>query len=229
MLTQLQITNAKPCEKPYKLSDGNGLALLIQPQGGRLWRFRYHFDGREKMLSLGGFPDVTLAQARERRDAARRLLADGIDPARQREEDKRAQASVNANTFGVLSDEYIQRLADQGAAESTLSKNRWLLKDLAAPLTKRPMVEITPAEIYQLLQRVSERDQSRDDRAGARTEHKIEAVAKPRAAEHPFNAFQHAKRVEAFGTPTVEAQDAAGLICRELRHPNPTICRIGGL
>lgn len=154
MLTQLQITAAKPREKSFKLSDGSGLALLIEPSGSRLWRFRYHFDGKEKMLSLGSFPDVTLAKARERRDAARRLLADGTDPARQREADKRAAAMVTANTFGMLAEEYIERLIAQGAAESTVSKNRWLLTDLASPLSKRPITEITPHDILGLLQRI---------------------------------------------------------------------------
>lgn len=125
MLTQLQITNAKPREKSYKISDGNGLALLIEPNGSRLWRFRFHFDGKEKMLSLGGFPDVTLAMARERRDAARRLLAEGTDPARKREDDKRQAAMFTVPTFSMVADDYIERLKEQGAAESTLLKVGW--------------------------------------------------------------------------------------------------------
>ena len=74
MLTQLAISNAKPKAKPYKLSDGGGLSLLVEKTGSRLWRFRYVFGGKEKMLSFGSFPDVTLAQARAKRDEARRHL-----------------------------------------------------------------------------------------------------------------------------------------------------------
>lgn len=154
MLTQLAITAAKPKDKSYKLSDGAGLSLLIEPGGGKLWRFRYHFGGKEKMLSLGAYPDVTLAQARTKRDEARKTLAGGIDPAQKRKEDKVAASISAANTFGVLATEYIDKLEKEGASESTVSKNKWLLQDLATPLAKRPITDITPAEILDLCKRI---------------------------------------------------------------------------
>jgi hypothetical protein len=87
-LTLFAIQNAKPKEKPHKLSDGNGLHLLVETNGSRLWRFRYQFDRKEKMLSLGAFPEVSLASARTKRDDARKLVAEGIDPSQQKRLDK---------------------------------------------------------------------------------------------------------------------------------------------
>ena len=83
-LTDVRIRAAKPQEKPYKLRDGKGLVLLIKPNGSRLWRLRYEIDGVEKGLSLGAYPEVSLKLARERRDNARRLIADGTDPSAER-------------------------------------------------------------------------------------------------------------------------------------------------
>jgi integrase len=154
MLNQFTITKAKPRETPYKLADGDGLHLLVHPGGSRLWRFRYRFGGKENMLALGSFPEVTLASARSKRDDARKLLADGIDPSLKRKTDKLAAAAITGNTFGAVAAEHIANLEANDAAASTLSKNRWLLQDLAKPLTNRPIAEITPAEILVVLKRV---------------------------------------------------------------------------
>jgi Arm DNA-binding domain len=102
MFTLFAIQNAKPRAKPYKLSDGNGLHLLIERTGSKLWRFRYQFDRTEKMLSLGPFPRVSLASARTKRDDARKLLAEGIDPSQQKKLDKIAAATAANNTFGAI-------------------------------------------------------------------------------------------------------------------------------
>lgn len=87
-LTKLQIEHAQPREKPYKVFDGRGLYLEVTPQGGRLWRFKYRIAGKEKRISLGIYPDVTLKQARERLEAARKQVAAGIDPSEQRKAEK---------------------------------------------------------------------------------------------------------------------------------------------
>lgn len=102
MLTALAIENAKPKEKPYKLSDGNGLHLLIPPSGSRLWRFRYRFGGKQLMLGLGAFPEVLLADARQKRDEARKLLANGIDPSQKCKEDKLASVQIRSFKRGWL-------------------------------------------------------------------------------------------------------------------------------
>ena len=153
-LTQFAIVKAAAKERPYKLADGGGLHLLVQPNGKKLWRFRYRFAGRENMLALGVFPTTPIAEARSKRDHAKKLLDGGTDPAAQRRLDKIAAVTSAHNTFGAVAAEYLANMKANGAAESTLNKNRWLLEDLAAPLAGRPVAEIHPAEILHLLKRI---------------------------------------------------------------------------
>lgn len=153
-LSALAVENARPKTKPYKLTDGDGLHLLVQTGGSKLWRFRYVFAGKENMLSLGAYPEVSLASARSKKDDARKLLADGKDPSRQKKLDRIALATAARNTFGAVVEEHLEKLREGGAAESTVEKNRWLLQDLAAALGKRPISDITPAEILVILQRI---------------------------------------------------------------------------
>ncbi len=153
-LTQFAILKARAKEKPYKLSDGEGLYLLVQKSGSKLWRFRYCFAGRENMLAFGAFPATPLAAARSRRDEARKLLASGADPAVKRKLDKIAAATAAQNTFGAIAAECLANMEAIGAAQSTISKNRWMLNDLAAPLANRPIAEIVPAEVLDVLKRI---------------------------------------------------------------------------
>ena len=139
MLTLFAIDGARPKAKPYKLSDGSGLHLLVEPNGSKLWRFRYQFDRKEKMMSLGSFPEVSLATARTKRDEARKLVAAGTDPSLQKQIAKAAASLEAKNTFGAVAEDYLKELQEKGSAASTMSKNRWLLQELAAPLTKRPI------------------------------------------------------------------------------------------
>src|SRR5476651_316168 len=88
-LTDIAVRNAKPRAKPFKLSDGGGLFLLVQPTGGKWWRYKYRFAGKEKLLALGAYPDVSLADARERHAQARKVLAAGNDPGEAKKEAKR--------------------------------------------------------------------------------------------------------------------------------------------
>lgn len=154
MLKSLHIENAKPRDKPYKLSDGDGLSLLVKTNGSKLWRFRYQFAGKEKMLSLGSFPAISLAQAREALKKAHALLEKGIDPSQQRKAHQAAVAVAASNTFGLIADELFESLKESGLAKVTLEKNRWLLQDLAAPLRSRPITEVTAAEILVILKKV---------------------------------------------------------------------------
>jgi integrase len=153
-LTQFAVQKAPPRDKPYKLPDSGGLYLLIRPNGSRLWRFRYSFAGKENMLALGSFPEISLASARRKRDEARTLVAEGKDPAQKRKADKLAAAIALRNTFEAVAVDLLENLAASDAAQTTIDKNRWLLRDLAAPLAKRPISEITPAEILDLLKKV---------------------------------------------------------------------------
>lgn len=153
-LTDTAIRNAKHGPKPKKLGDERGLFLLLQPSGGKLWRLKYRYLGKEKKLSLGIYPDVPLKVARQRRDEARALLANGADPASVKF-DLEAKAKVAAaNTFKSIADEYIDKSVREGRAAVTIGKTRWLLSLMESDLGKRPITEITPADLLGTLQKV---------------------------------------------------------------------------
>ena len=153
-LTQFAITNAKPAEKDYKLADGAGLHLLVRRNGSKFWRFRYEFCGRENMLTFGAFPATSLASARTKRDEARALLASGMNPSVKRKLDKIAAATAARNTFGDVAAEHLANMEANGTAATTMKKNRWMLQKLCSQIAKRPIAEITAAEILDLLKKV---------------------------------------------------------------------------
>lgn len=154
MLTQLQITAAKQKAKPYSLSDGQGLALFVQPSGAKLWRFRYRFGGCPKTLHLGLWPTISLADARERCREARKAIAAGNDPVLEK---KRAKVTANiaaATSFRDVAQEWVAKCEREGRAEVTLDKIRWLL-DMAYPLIgSHPIGGITPTEALAVLRKV---------------------------------------------------------------------------
>ncbi len=153
-LSDFACKNAKPKDKPYRLADGDGLYLLIQKSGSKLWQLRYRYQEKENILSFGKYPLVSLLDARERRDDAKRLLIAGINPSTKRKEERVTALAEARTTFGLIAEEYVARMVDRVAAASTVTKNKWLLEDLASPLTNRPIKEITSAEILQLLQKI---------------------------------------------------------------------------
>jgi integrase len=154
MLSALRVENAKGRAKPYLLTDGDGLHLMVTPSGSKLWRLRYRFRGKQNIISLGSFPAVSLADARGKRSDAQKLIASGVDPSQQRKHDKIASANAAKNTFGLIAEEHLQNLEESGTAASTMRKNRWYLLDLAADLRERPITEITAAEILTILKRI---------------------------------------------------------------------------
>jgi hypothetical protein len=105
-LTDIQSRNAKPKEKPYKLTDGGGLYLLINPDGAKYWRMGYRFAGIERLLAFGKYPQVSLAEAREKRAAARKLLNDGIDPSQDKKDKERIKGEKASQTFEKLAREW---------------------------------------------------------------------------------------------------------------------------
>lgn len=153
-LSEFAVRKAKPRAKPYKLFDGGGLFLHVQPSGSKLWRLKYRFNGKEKLLSYGPYPAVSIADARSKRDNTKRLLAAGSDPAVEKRLDKIAAQTAARQTFGLVADEYLEQLEANGAATATLAKKRWLLINLASSLAQRPVKEILPAEVLDLLKRV---------------------------------------------------------------------------
>ncbi len=110
-LTDTAIRNAKPGTKPIKLFDSLGLFLLIAPAGGKWWRLKYRFGGKEKLLSLGTYPEVSLKQARIKRDTARSQLANGIDPGEHRKAAKASQADSHADSFEIVAREWFGKFA----------------------------------------------------------------------------------------------------------------------
>jgi integrase len=153
-LTNFDIKNANPADKPYKMSDGGGLYLLVQPTGSKLWRLKYHFLKKERLLAFGAYPLFSLAEARAKRDEAKKLVAAGTDPGVKKKLDRIAAENAARNTFGLVAEEFLQAHEAKGSAEATKVKARWLLQEVAAPIANRPIAEITPAELLDLLKRV---------------------------------------------------------------------------
>ena len=153
-LSDLTCKNAKPKDKPYRLADGDGLYLLVQKGGSKLWQLRYRYLDKENILSFGKYPLVSLLDAREKRDEAKRCLIAGINPSARRKAEKIAAVTEARTTFGLVAEEYVERMEERNAAAATVTKTKWLLENLARPLAKRPIKEITPAEILLLLQKI---------------------------------------------------------------------------
>ena len=147
------IRDAKGAAKAKKLVDEKGLFLLVKPGGAALWRFRYVLRGKENSISLGSYPDTPLKRAREKRDAERRLIADGKDPSDARKAVKLAQK----NSFADVAEEYVKQ-QEEGLAERTTAKARWQLREFVNPtLGKKPINEITASDLLATLRKIEAR------------------------------------------------------------------------
>ncbi|MDR3389875.1 MAG: integrase arm-type DNA-binding domain-containing protein [Rudaea sp.] len=156
-LTDTAIRNAKPPAKPQRLFDAGGLYLELSPNGGKWWRLKYRHGGKEKRLSLGTYPDTSLADARAKRDAVRKLLVTGVDPAEQRKAEKAAGSERAANSFEVIAREWIAKRAP-GWVESHTSRILLRLENDVFPwLGARAIAEITPPELLACVRRVENR------------------------------------------------------------------------
>ena len=153
-LTDTNIRNLKPSSVPTKHSDGGGLHMLLNPNGSKLWRLSYRFEGKQKTLALGAYPAVALANARKKRDDAKSLLAAGVDPGTAAKEEKAAKRAVSENTFSAIADELLAKNQREGKADTTLHKKRWLLGMACADFGARPIAEITAKEILDCLRKV---------------------------------------------------------------------------
>lgn len=156
-LSDTAIRKAKPADKPLRLFDGGGLYLEIAPAGGKWWRLKYRYGGKEKRLALGVYPDVGLAQARAKRDEARKLLASGGDPAIQRKAEKAAGKERAANSFAVIAAELMAKRAGKLAPGTAIRERRLLEKDLGPYLGSVPIADITPPMLLAALQRIERR------------------------------------------------------------------------
>ena len=156
-LTDTAIRNAKPTEKTIKLFDGGGLYLEISPAGGKWWRLKYRFNGKEKRLSLGVYPDVNLKEARERRDSARKLLANGVDPSENRKAVKAAQVNRAGNSFEIVAREWFAKYSTTWAANHGDRIIRRLERDIFPWIGGRAIAEINAPDLLAVMRRIESR------------------------------------------------------------------------
>ena len=157
MLTDTLIRNAKPKDRPYTLPKESGLALIVNPNGSRWWRFNYRFGGKQKTISLGTYPLIPLNLARQRRDAARRLVAEGIDPSAHRREEREVQAAAIVKSFAAVVERWE---ADEMAANSDeyrATVRRMLERDVLPYIGERPLAEIKTRELITVFDRIRQR------------------------------------------------------------------------
>jgi hypothetical protein len=156
-LSELQIKNAKSKEKEYKWMDGYGLFLLVTPTSGKLWRFDYRFGDKRKTIALGAYPAVSLADARQRRDDARKLLANGIDPSDVKKAQKTAVISTAENSFEVVARAWHAKNVERWAESHDKTTLERLQKNIFPWLGEKPVREITLSDIKSVLHRIEER------------------------------------------------------------------------
>jgi hypothetical protein len=153
-LSDAQIRGLRPRPSPQKISDGGGLHILVSPQGSKLWRLSYRFGAKQKTIALGPYPVVSLAEARLKRDEAKRLLRNGTDPSHHAKIEKIRAQIANATTFGAVADAFLSKVEREGKAPATLTKKRWLIDLVRPDLGDRPIADISALEVLATLRTV---------------------------------------------------------------------------
>ncbi|WP_088311518.1 tyrosine-type recombinase/integrase [Novosphingobium sp. B 225] len=156
-LTDVAVRNARPGPKPYKMGDSHGLFLLVQPTGGKLWRFKYRADGREKKLAIGPYPEIGLGEARRRRDEAREAMTFGKDPAREKQREKIRSKIEAENTFAAITAEFCEKRRRDGQrawAPATAKRCEYLLSILCGSIGTMSIAEIEPADVLVAVRRI---------------------------------------------------------------------------
>ncbi len=153
-LNDAKLRNLKPKEKTYKVSDSGGLYIEVTKTGSLLWRLKYRFEGREKRLSFGAYPAVSLADARKARESAKAMLAKGVDPSAAKQAEKRARRAVSEHTFEKMADAFLDKGRQEGRAKATQAKNAWLLDMAKADFGKMAVTDIKPPVILECLRKV---------------------------------------------------------------------------
>lgn len=156
-LSDTAIRKVKPTDKAFKLADEKGLFLLVTPAGGKLWRMKYRFAGKEKLLSFGKYPDVPLIRAREKRDTAREQLADGIDPGEHRKTAKAAGAERASNSFEVVAREWFAKFEPTWAVNHSGRIIVRFERDIFPWIGGRPIADITAPELLAIVRRIENR------------------------------------------------------------------------
>lgn len=157
ILTDIVCKNAKPKEKPYKLADGGGMFLHVMPHGSKLWRLKYRYLGKENLLSLGAYPQTTLQEAREKREANKKMIKGGINPSFAKKEEKRQSLLSHENTFEALAREWHEHTGarwTEGHAKDILHR---LSMDIFPEIGHRPIREITPPELLAAIRKIESR------------------------------------------------------------------------
>ncbi len=156
-LTDIKVKKAKATDKPVKLTDGGGLFLLVQPNGAKYWRLAYRFAGKQKTLALGVYPDVSLADARDRRDDARKLLANDTDPGAVKQAQKAAQVELAVNSFEAIAREWFIRHSPSWKENHSSKIIARLGKDIFPWIGARPIAEVAAPELLAAIRRIESR------------------------------------------------------------------------
>lgn len=153
-LSEMTARNAKPTTKPFKLYDEGGLYLFVTPSGGKFWRVKYRWQGAEKVLSVGSYPEISLKDARQRRDDARVLLANAVDPYEERKREEKAKILEKSSTLRVIAHEFIEKKRKDGFSEKTLYKMAWFFSLIEKDLGDQALVDLMPYEILMAIRKV---------------------------------------------------------------------------
>lgn len=156
-LTDTTIRNAKPTDKPFKLYDGDGLYLQVTPSGGKWWRFKYRFADKEKLLSVGTYPEIGLKEARARREAGRKLVAEGVDPSENRKATKAARVERDANSFEVIAREWFAKFAATWVSSHGDRIVARFERDIFPKMGGRPIAEINAHELLTVVRHIEKR------------------------------------------------------------------------
>jgi integrase len=156
-LTDTGIKAAKPTDKPIKMTDGDGLYLLLNPNGGKWWRFDYRFDGKRKTLSMGTYPDVGLKDARTRRDDARKLIASSIDPGEHRKANKNARADAVGNSFEAVAREWFTKLLPTWTPDHADKIIKRLERDVFPWIGGKPVTDLNAPAVLTTIRRIEAR------------------------------------------------------------------------
>lgn len=200
-LSDIQVKTAKPNKGAYKLADGGGLYLLVSPTGGKLWRMDYRFDAKRKTVSFGAYPTISLADARQRREEAKRLLANGVDPSEMKKAQKAAKVELTENCFEVVAREWIIKFSCKWSQVHTATILERMERDVFPYLGSKSVAEIKPPELLAVLRRI-------ESRGALDTAHRIRnhcgqvfryAVASGKAERDPSRDLQGALPPVKFG------------------------------
>ena len=206
-LTDTAIKNAKPKDKQWKLSDRKGLFVLVHPNGAKYWRMKYRFAGKEKTLSFGIYPDVSLKKARESRDEARKLISNGVDPGSIKKQTKQTTKEPTKNNFDSIVREWLAKRSQSWSELHVIKITRLFERDLFPWLGGRPIADITAPELLAVVRRI-------EDRGAVHTAHRAlsncgsvfrYAISTQRASRDPSNDLRGAlspMKSESFATIT---------------------------